>query len=362
MSENMPTILCVDDEPMNLRFYGFILPTEGYQIIKANNGSEALKILAEQKIDLVLSDIMMPGISGLEVCTWIKENPLTRHIPVILVTAAADKEAKVKGLEAGANDFLAKPVDFSEMLVRINNLLKVKEYNDFLQQHNQILADTVDEKTQELRNAYLDTIYRLMIAAEFKDEHTHSHIKRISISTRHLAQLIGCSAEESDIMLFASIMHDVGKIGIPDSILLKPASLDEEEFKVMQKHTTIGGRILQNSHSSILQRGEKFALYHHERWDGRGYPFGLKGEEIPLEGRILNLVDQYDALRSKRPYKSPFTHKQAMKIITEGDGRTLPCHFDPLLLQAFKDNHESFDNIFMNNTDTTDITFTAFAT
>ncbi|MBI5590024.1 MAG: response regulator [Deltaproteobacteria bacterium] len=340
------TILCVDDDPDNLKLLEAILRQEGYIILKAQGGAEALEIMTFQAVDLVLLDVMMPGINGFEVCGVIKDNPVMNHIPVVMVTGLADKQSRLKGLGAGANDLLSKPFDRIELLVRTKNLLRIKEFEDFLKDHNKILTAQVAEKTQQLRDAFIDSIYCLTRAAERRDDDTASHIKRTSHYTRFLAREIGCADADVDTFFYASPMHDIGKIGIPDRILLKQAPLTKEEFDIMKTHTTIGASILSGGNSPIMAAAERFAFHHHERWDGTGYPAGLREEEIPLEGRVFNIVDVYDALRSRRPYKPPFTHKKTLHIIAEGDGRTLPGHFDPLVLEAFKDNHRRFDAIY----------------
>jgi putative two-component system response regulator len=354
MEDLKKRILCVDDEPVNLDLLEAILQQKDYLILKARGGAEALEMMNAQAVDLVLLDVMMPGIDGFEVCRIIKDNPVLNHIPVVMVTVLADKQSRLRGLEAGASDFLSKPIDSIELLVRTKNLLRIKEFDDFLKEHNKILTVQVAEKTQELRESFIDSVYCLTRAAERRDDDTGSHIKRTSHYTRFLAREIGCPSEDVDTFFYAGPMHDVGKIGIPDHILLKPAPLTKEEFDIMKTHTTIGASILAGGSSPIMKSAVRFASHHHEHWDGTGYPAGLREEEIPLEGRIFNIVDIYDALRSRRPYKPPFTHERAFSIIAEGDGRTLPGHFDPRILEAFKDNHRRFDELYEEHADHTE--------
>lgn len=339
-------ILVVDDDEGNLKLMSAILFSHNYSFDTAQDGALALEKIREAPPDLIFLDIMMPVMDGFETCRHIKEDPTMCHIPVVMVTALSDRESRLKGLHVGANDFIAKPIDSAELLVRMKNLLKVKEYEDFLKDFNMKLSDQVEEKTRALKQSYIDTVYRLTIAAEYKDEDTASHIKRISLYAKYLAEALGFSPSDTETIFYAAPMHDIGKIGIPDSILLKPGPLTSEEFEIIKTHATIGAHILSHSSSPIIRLAETIALHHHERWDGTGYPAGLKAEEIPIQGRILNLIDQYDALRMKRPYKPPFDHEKTFHIITQGDGRTQRTHFDPQLLQAFADNHRHFEEIF----------------
>jgi len=344
-------VLIVDDEERNIRLLALVLSDQGYHLDMASDGLEALEKIAEFRPDLVLLDIMMPGMDGFEVCRRLRGDHRSSQMPVIMVTALEDQESRVKGLAAGANDFLTKPVDRTELIVRVHNLLQVKEFNDFLTNHNQLLAEQVAEKTQSLREAYVDTVYRLTLAAEYKDQDTAAHIRRISLYSRLMAERLGLDYEQVELIFYASPMHDIGKIGIPDNILLKPGPLTAEEIGVMKGHPEIGAGILGGGTSPVLAIAERIALHHHERWDGGGYPAGLAGEAISLEGRILNLVDQYDALRSKRCYKPPFNHDKTLRILTEGDGRTEPGHFEPELLELFREHQHEFERIFEENVD-----------
>jgi putative two-component system response regulator len=360
-------ILVVDDEEINRKLLTAMLDRFGYASETAKNGVEALEVLKTSKPDLVLLDVMMPYMNGYEVCRRLKEDPATRHIPVVIVTALDDRDARIKGIEIGASDFLAKPIDSVELLARVRNLVKVKEFGDFLLRHKEMLEQEVlvrtaetrealaklseahrrlEESQRHLKESYQDTILRLTKVSEFKDEDTYVHISRVGRYCAAIAKALELPPETEELIYYAAPMHDIGKVGIPSDILLKPGKLSPEEFALMKTHTVIGGRILAGAPSDLLRMAERIALTHHERWDGSGYPRGLRGEAIPVEGRIMNLADQYDALRSVRPYKPAFDHETVVRIITEGDGRTMPSHFDPALLAVFRAAHASLAEIF----------------
>ncbi len=353
MRTKKPLVLLVDDEERALKLYEALLSPEGVTTVQARNGLEALECFQRLKPDIVVLDVMMPDMDGIEVCRRIREIPEGGNVPILMVSALGDRESRVKCLAIGASEFLDKPIDKGEFTTRLNNLIKVKEYQDFLQDQSIMLEKLVRERTaevfrthEELKRSYHDILYRLAVVAEYRDGDTARHIGRIGRYTRLIAEELGVPAKQLEALTHASPMHDIGKVGIPDSVLLKPGRLTTEEFETVKAHTIIGARILGGSSSNVISCAEEIALTHHERFDGTGYPRGLKGEDIPVSGRIVMLADIYDALRSARPYKPPFDRETTKRIIFEGDGRTQPGHFDPAVLKVFRKIEPELNNIF----------------
>ena len=346
--KDKPVILVVDDQLQNVELLEAQLVPLGYEIIRAANGKDALTIITGNEIDLMLLDIMMPGMDGFEVIRRVRQGTKTRLLPIILVTALRETEDRIKGIEAGCDDFISKPVDKMELFARVRSLLKVKDYNDLMLNYRKELESEVTARTEQLKKALeriktasLDTIYRLSVASEYKDKDTGAHIKRMSRYSVAVARRMGLDENTIETILYSAPMHDLGKIGIPDQILMKPAILDPAEWKIMKMHTVIGAKILQGSDAEFIKSGESIALSHHEKWDGSGYPNGVKGQEIPIAGRIVAIADVFDALTSKRPYKEPFTIEKSLAIVKEGRG----THFDPDVVDAFFDIQEEILNI-----------------
>jgi len=505
MNKSGPRILCVDDETSNLNILEAVLAPRGYEVLLAENGKEALEHISKQKIDVVLLDVMMPGMNGYDVCKRVKEDERYRNIPVVMVTALTSKEERIKSIEAGAEDFISKPFDHTELLTRIKMLLKMKDLHDsldsayakitdltgfgarmamsfdplnfnfissfdnivnhiirktaeitdkpqivvvgFIDENNnwqwyqfetissnlkrtwlklniqndlglEIQDNPGDTRAFYFNNAVLEgskiraftrtmaflainvsnvvgfvsnvfcvlalnyrkevsqydaevlnsiavqslflkslssqvketeltfdyLVYSLARAAEVNDEDTGSHILRVGEYCAIVAKELGMSEKFTDIIRLQATLHDVGKMHVHPDILKKPGKLTPEEWLVMKEHPTFGVKILGDHVRLTLAKS--IALSHHERWDGGGYPHGLKGEQIPLEGRIMNIADQYDALRNTRVYKPAFDHQKTYGIITEGDGSTLPNHFDPQVLKAFRETASQFEEVY----------------
>lgn len=352
--EKQHRILVADDDESVRSLLDEMLTRIGYAVETAADGFEAISMLAFD-IDLILLDLMMPGMDGFDVARQMKETEAFRDIPIIMVTGLSSREDRIRAIQAGANDFIAKPVDLTEVKVRVASLLKMKDAQDRLKRQQEELEKMVDRRTialrkamqdvvtaqRELENAHMETIHRLVIAAEFKDKGTASHIQRMSQFSAMLARLKNLPPRKVELVRLASPMHDIGKIGTPEAILMKPGKLDLPQWDLMRQHPVIGKEILTRSASKLLQTGEIIAISHHEKWDGSGYPYGLQKEQIPLIGRICAVADVFDALTSVRPYKRAYSNQKALRIMTSESGR----HFDPELFELFIQNMDEVADI-----------------
>lgn len=352
-------IFIVDDEELNIRVARKYLRTWGFERVSSTTEpAEAVARIKAEQPDLILLDIMMPEISGLDILRELRADEASRHLPVIILTAHIEDEIRREAIEIGANDFLGKPIDPIELLPRVRNLLSLRAHQRWLENTSEHLESEVKRRTAALVRAEQNIVNCLARAAEYRDNETGRHVVRVGRYTSLIAEALGMNADYCKLIGEAAKLHDVGKIGIPDSILLKTGKLDPDEFKLMQehcgkglqvlqqigedefhafrRHVQMGASILDVIDSPLLAMASQIAMTHHEKWDGSGYPFGLSGEQIPLEGRITAVGDVFDALSSRRPYKPAFPLEKCYAIMTEGRG----THFDPRVLDAFLEHRD----------------------
>jgi putative two-component system response regulator len=351
-----PRIAIIDDEPINIKVVQKHLTMAGYsRFYTTSDSRQALHLIHSASPDVLLLDIMMPHVSGLEVLEQLRQEPRFVDLPVIILTAACDQKTKLEALNLGATEFLGKPVDMVELAARLRNVLTLKAHQDRLKAYAWDLELEVAVRSMELAEAHEEVLACLARVGEYRDNETGNHVRRVGKYAEIIAERMGLDEEFVRRIGKAAPLHDIGKVGIPDAILLKPGKLDESEFEQMKQHaqrgrevfehargttaeaarshTAIGTRIFREGHSAVLKMASSIAASHHERWDGRGYPAGLAGNDIPLEGRIVAVADVFDALTSKRPYKEPFPPREALATIQQGAG----TQFDPAVVRAFLD-------------------------
>lgn len=336
------SIFVVDDELVNLKLLEKTLRSAGYtNLVLISDPHQVLPAYQEHNPSLILLDLNMPGFDGYQVMEQLGNLNDPMLPPIVILTAQNQQEYLLRALEAGARDFVSKPFDRRELLMRVRNFLDAHLAHRLVHDQKNHLEMLVEKRTQELQETRLEIIRRLGHAAEYRDEETGNHIIRMSKMCALLAGKAGWSKEQCDLILQASPMHDIGKIGIPDAILLKPGKLDPQEWQTMKAHAEIGGRLLEGSDNELMVMAREIAINHHEKWDGSGYPSGLEGENIPLSGRIAALADVFDALTSARPYKKAWPIADAVRLIRESRGK----HFDPELVDLFLDDVDSFAKI-----------------
>lgn len=346
-----PRALVADCDGESLTVFSRLLEGLGFETLTARTGLEALEKLPGFRPDIVVLDAGLPGLAAMEAARRIKEDAIGAQTPVLVAAGSPGDMREALWRDGWADEIIYKPINEAEFGLRVRNMLKVKRYEEFLVQSDRLPDGEICVRRAELerafdkiREGYVETVYRLTKAAEYRDRETGSHIRRISLYSQTLSRYLGLSETDSELIFFASPMHDVGKIGIPDSVLLKKGPHDEDERKIMMSHTVIGADILKGSDSEILETARVIALTHHERWDGSGYPEGISGEGIPLPGRIVQIADVYDALRSRRPYKDPMVHKKTCRIMDRMEG-----FFDPGIYAAFKECSGEFARLFDEN-------------
>lgn len=329
-------IALVDDEQSNLDLLDEVLSQQGFvNRISFNKPTKLIQYLQSHEVDLILLDLNMPILDGIGVLQWVKHHYADQAaylMPnIIMLTAQADRTHRLNALKLGAQDYITKPFDIEELTHRLLIQLEKRQLTKQLLSQNNNLEEQVQQRTQALQAAYLEVVARLSKAAEYRDNETSNHVKRVSLFSEILAKKAGLSEEQAQLIRLATPMHDVGKIGISDQILLKPGKLTADEYAQMQKHVEIGCEILSGADSPLLTLAHEIALTHHEKYDGTGYPHGLKGEAIPLSGRIVAITDVFDALTSERPYKTAWAIDQALDLLTSEKGK----HFDPQLVDLF---------------------------
>ncbi len=345
-------VMLVDDEPINIKVIEKYLRDAGYRhFVKTTDATTAVDLVRQELPDVVVLDIMMPQVSGLDILQVLRSESAFLHLPVLILTASSDEQIRLKALQLGATDFLNKPIKPAELTPRLRNAVIIKMHHDHVLDYSARLEREVQQRTAELERSRRELIQVLACAAEYRDQETGNHVVRVGRYAGITARRLGLTPEEVDSIEQAAILHDVGKIGITDAVLLKPGKLSERELEVIRNHCEYGANILRGipsnadgdqmrslvglkrSQSPILQLAAVIAATHHERWDGTGYPQGLAGEEIPITGRITAIADVFDALHSRRPYKEPYTLDRCFEIIEESSG----SHFDPRVVEAFLD-------------------------